>query len=178
MKKYILFLFLFLPLILFCQQNCDNWEERECLRKIYYSQIDVRELTGSNDGYEVETYLGSTGLGKGNPWCAAFVYWCFLQCKDTLAITSPAWSPSYFNNEHNIYLRGEYSRRPPQFGDLAGFYYSEKGRIAHIEFFDGENPKYYFTVGGNTNGEGSNEGDGVYRKKRPKRTIYAISSWF
>jgi uncharacterized protein (TIGR02594 family) len=40
------------------------------------SQIGVKEKTNSNDGVEVEKYLKTTGLGKGNAWCGAFVNWC------------------------------------------------------------------------------------------------------
>lgn len=40
----------------------------------------VREVPpNSNRGPEVEAYLASVGLGKGNPWCCAFLYWCFEQ---------------------------------------------------------------------------------------------------
>lgn len=37
------------------------------------TQERVQEATGNNDGPEVEAYLRSVGLSKGNPWCAAFV---------------------------------------------------------------------------------------------------------
>jgi hypothetical protein len=40
----------------------------------------IREVPpDSNRGPAVETYLASVGLGKGNPWCCAFTYWCFEQ---------------------------------------------------------------------------------------------------
>jgi hypothetical protein len=37
------------------------------------SYIGTTELTGNNDGLEVEQFLGSVGLKKGNPYCAAFI---------------------------------------------------------------------------------------------------------
>lgn len=37
------------------------------------SYIGTTELTGANDGPEVEQFLESVGLAKGNPYCAAFV---------------------------------------------------------------------------------------------------------
>ena len=40
------------------------------------SQLGTQEATDNNDGEKVEEYLESTGLGKGNPWCGAFVNWC------------------------------------------------------------------------------------------------------
>jgi len=150
---------------------------RTILKGIYESQIDVRELTGNNDGYEVEKYLRSAGLGKGYAWCAAFVYWSYLESGDTLKIKSPAWVPSYFPKDHLIMVRGQFQLRQPIFGDLIGIWFENKGRLAHIGFYDGENSNYYFTVEGNTNEAGSREGDGVYRKKRIKRQVHSISSW-
>jgi hypothetical protein len=46
--------------------------------RILISQIGVIEKTNNNDG-EVEKYLKSVDLSKGNPYCAAGQYWCFLQ---------------------------------------------------------------------------------------------------
>lgn len=37
--------------------------------------VGVREV-GRNRGYWVEKFLASVGLPPGNPWCAAFVYFC------------------------------------------------------------------------------------------------------
>ncbi|MFS8615385.1 MAG: CHAP domain-containing protein [Solitalea sp.] len=37
------------------------------------------EVGGNNRGPWVKKYLQPAGLGEGNPWCAAFVSWCFLQ---------------------------------------------------------------------------------------------------
>jgi len=152
-------------------------EKRIIIRNIYYSQIDVRELTGNNDGIMVEKYLNSTGLGKGYPWCAAFVYWTLRESDINITLQYPAWVPSYFPDNKLIYVRGKLNIRPPVFGDLIGIWFESKNRLAHIGFYDGENSNYYFTVEGNTNEAGSREGDGVYRKRRIKRQVHSISSW-
>jgi len=162
--------------------NYDNIENldiynRICIKGVYYDQIGIRESTGNNDGHYVELYLNSAGLGKGYPWCAAFVNWTFLQCGDTLNLKYPAWVPSYFPDENLIMERGKLQLRRPMFGDLIGIWFPKKKRLAHIGFYDGENSKYYFTVEGNTNEVGSREGDGVYRKRRIKRQVHSISSW-
>ena len=152
-------------------------DERDCIKRIYTSQIGVRELTGNNDGEVVEKYLLSAGLKRGSPWCASFIYWTFEQCGDTLSIKYPAWVPSYFPRSKIIYKRGKIKKRDPMYGDLIGIWFSSKGRLAHIGFFDRETNKYYITVEGNTNDAGSREGDGVYKKKRIKRQVHSISSW-
>src|SRR6266571_2567991 len=47
------------------------------------SQVGIQELTGHNDGKEVEIYLHSVGLKKGAPYCSAFVCWLYIQsCLD------------------------------------------------------------------------------------------------
>src|SRR5690606_13254046 len=39
--------------------------------------VKIREATGRNDGPWVGRILKVFGLGKGNPWCAAFVGKCY-----------------------------------------------------------------------------------------------------
>lgn len=41
------------------------------------TQLGVKEKTGNNDGVQVEKYLRSVGLPKGNPYCMAGQYWSF-----------------------------------------------------------------------------------------------------
>jgi len=52
-----------------------------------------------------------------------------------------------------------------------------KKRIAHVGFIHAQEGDYYITVEGNTNQAGSREGDGVYKKRRPKRTIYKVADY-
>jgi hypothetical protein len=152
--------------------------ERDCLQNIYYSQIGIRERTGNNDGVDVEKYLAASGLGKGYPWCAAFVNWVFLECGHDLNLQYPAWVPSYFPSDRLIYVKGQFSLRNPVRGDLIGIWFENKGRLAHIGFYDEKESEYItITVEGNTNDKGSREGDGVYRKRRLTRQIHSISSW-
>jgi hypothetical protein len=45
------------------------------------------EMAGNNRGPFVKKYLAPLNLVEGNPWCAAFVSWCFLQaCGDSRAM--------------------------------------------------------------------------------------------
>lgn len=149
-------------------------DKREGIIKTYSRHIGVRELTGKNDGDEVELYLKSAGLSKGFAWCAAFVYYCHIENNITGPKNSPAWSPSWFPLEKVI--PNEDGLR----GDVFGLYYSEMKRIGHVGFID-ENwdnrSNFILTVEGNTNGDGGREGDGVYRKRRSKKQIHKISKW-
>lgn len=143
---------------------------------VYSSQIGIREKTGNNDGKAVEGYLKSVGLGKGNPWCAAFVYWS-LSAAGVENIPRSGYSPSWFPKKKVIYS-SDIKKPPPLAGDVFGIWFSGKGRIAHVGFIDSwTSGTYCITVEGNTNEAGSREGDGVYRKRRLKSQIYKVSRW-
>ena len=145
------------------------------VRKTYTAEIGVRE-TGFNKGKRVEEYLKAANLGPGNAWCAAFITWTFKQCNIKAVISG--YSPNWFQS-NVVYKRDDNINRhySPEIGDVFGLYFESKKRIAHVGFIDKQDGNYYITVEGNTNEAGSREGDGVYRKRRPIRTIYAISRW-
>ncbi|HQS52214.1 MAG TPA: hypothetical protein PLN99_09980, partial [Daejeonella sp.] len=65
----------------------------------------------------------------------------------------------------------------PSTGDVFGIYFPEKKRIAHVGFIDSWDGTWLITVEGNTNISGNPEGDGVYRKRRPVRSIYRVARY-
>lgn len=147
------------------------------VQKIYISQIGVRELTGHNDGKQVEEFLASCNLKRGEPWCAAFVCWTFKKA-GVKAIVS-GYSPNWFTSKYVIWTRGAKNNFTPQPSDVGGLYFANKGRIAHTFFIDSwpSGSSTAITVEGNTNEAGSREGDGVYRKRRLKTQLYKISRY-
>lgn len=155
--------------------NC----KQDCILEVAASQVGVMELTGNNDGVEVERYLASVGLGKGYAWCAAFVSWIYQECDAN--IVKSAWSPSFFPISKIVYKRGNKNNQQPIPSDVFGLYFQNRGRIAHVGIIEKWSDKYAITIEGNTSnansGETTREGDGVYRKRRLKRTIYAVSRW-
>lgn len=165
----VYFLFLFLGVGAFGQGL------RDSLTATYLSNVGIREATGHNDGAKVEVYLRSVNLPKGNPWCAAFVSYC-LQVNH---IKNPrsGWAPAYFSTTSTIWTRGNLNNRLPMPGDIFGIYFQNKGRIAHVGFVHRFGNKYTITVEGNTNEEGSREGDGVYLKRRLTKQLYKISRY-
>lgn len=173
--KRISQIFVFFILYIASYSQCED--TRVCIKQSYDSQVGIRELTGHNDGRDVKKYLASCGLSEGPPWCAAFVNWNLQQCGVSLHLDAPAYVPSYFIKSFLIYQRGtSINKRQPLFGDLIGIWFESKGRLAHIGFFDKKDGDFYITVEGNTNEEGSREGDGVYKKRRLIRQIHSISS--
>lgn len=143
---------------------------REQVSITFHSQVGVSELTGRNDGVMVETYLASADLRRGDPWCAAFVNWCFekngVAGPDRLAGYSPSWFP-----------KDRHSNDPPLRADVFGIYYASKGRIAHVGFIDRWCNSYALTVEGNSNDSGSRDGTAVVKKRRLTRQLYATSNW-
>ena len=139
----------------------------DCVVECYTSQIGVREATGRNDGADVEKYLASVKLGAGYAWCAAFVNWTLKECGYPTA--NSAWSPSWFPDHRLV--------KDPRPGDVFGIYFIDKKRIAHVGFIDEWGTRTVKTVEGNTNGAGSRESNGVYRKIRMTTQIYKVSRW-
>ncbi|ELR71753.1 hypothetical protein C900_02338 [Fulvivirga imtechensis AK7] len=148
---------------------------RAKLKQIYSSQVGVREEGGANRGKMVEQYLAVTGLGPSFPWCAAFVSWCYIHAGVDAPVS--AWVPSFAIQRNIIYKRGKPTKKIPQTGDVFMIWYDRLNRPAHIGFVDTWGNEYVITVEGNTNDNGSREGDGVYRKKRLKRQVWAVSDF-
>jgi hypothetical protein len=183
MKRILIILFVFCCVVGFSQPVLENYpvlekttELRAKLIGVAESQLHVREATGNNDGKEVERYLRATGLGKGYAWCAAYVAWCH----EEVGIPNPlsAWSPAWFTS-NVVYRRnqpriGEYKTRG---GEVMGLYYEHLKRVAHVGIITSEQRLHYLTIEGNTNGAGSREGDGVYRKIRRKESVYVIADY-
>lgn len=139
------------------------------------AEVGVKEKGGNNKGERVGEYLAATGLKQGHPWCAAFVAWVFDQCGISHKVT--AWSPSATPVYNKVWQRGARNNDTPLPGDVFSLYYSSLGRIGHTGYVVEWGDKWVITIEGNTNGEGSREGDGVYRKKRLVSTIYRVSRW-
>ena len=160
-----------------CGQSVDN--VRDCILETATIEVGTRELTGNNDGERVELYITTSGFSKDSqiPWCAAFVYWCYLNCGIDVDVRYPAFSPAYFPRERIVWSGNGAYKGKVQPGDLAGFYYAGLNRIGHVAIIVQVYSTFFVTVEGNTNGSGGREGDGVYFRKRLKRQVRYVSNW-
>lgn len=140
---------------------------REELVAIAKAEIGVKELSNKNDGKQVEAYLASAKLKKGQPWCAAFISWVFAKAGYVEPRTG--WSPALFNNTVNT--------REILPGNVFGIWFPNLKRIAHVGMVEQQQGDWVLSIEGNTNIAGSREGDGVYRKRRHSKTIYAFADW-
>lgn len=144
-----------------------NQAKRERLLFIARSQLGVREATGNNDGKEVESYLKYTANKKGEPWCASFVSWVFGQAG--YAKPKTAWSPALFPMTRQLVN--------PAPATVFGIYFTSLKRIAHCGFVEDRHGDWLITIEGNTNVDGSREGDGVYRKRRNVKSVTYFADW-
>lgn len=145
----------------------DTLALRERLLTIARKEIGVRELRGRNDGPQVEAYLSSSGLKKGAPWCASFISWTFQQAGYPEPRT--AWSPALFPSSRIV--------KAALPANVIGIYFPERKRIAHVGFIEAADDSWCRTIEGNTSSNGSREGIGVFRKRRPMKSIYRIADW-
>lgn len=134
----------------------------------------VREKPlGSNSGPEVEEYLASVGLGKGNPWCAAFIYWCFQQAAKALGSENPC-----VRHGHVLTTWAKCAPRQRITTQQAlanpslikpGLVFimdtGAPGGAGHTGIVEKVVAGVIHTIEGNTDGAGSREGTGVFRKK-------------
>ncbi len=77
--------------------------------------VGVREKPiGSNRGVEVSRYLRSVGLGPGQPWCCAFVYYCAHTAAEAMGVGNPFLRTGYCpyvsgwaRDEHILFMQAQ-----------------------------------------------------------------------
>lgn len=144
------------------------------LIEISQREVGVEEVDGSNCGPRVNEYKAATTLPSTEewPWCAAFVCWVTKKSLEALGIAETStfkrpktasafgfepWSLAQDNTTNTKRNPGDDIKA----GDILIFKFSHIG-IA-VEDADGNTVE---TVEGNTDGAGSREGGGVFRKTR------------
>ncbi len=178
--KYLIYILLLIPLILQSQVKYEllcNYELLNKSRNIAYSQIGVKESTGNNDGKQVESYLASVALKKGNPYCAAGQYWCFLRAteimnidKSEIPIKRTGSTILMFND---ALKKGNKVKYTPKLDNLL-FWLNLNGAGGHVErIFEVRKAGWVNCIGFNTGSGNAREGEGVFLKTR---NIYHILS--
>lgn len=134
------------------------------------------EPLGSNNGTWVNIFNRSCGLEPSEhaPWCASVANYGYLQ----VGLSGHgAYSPSWFSKSRVVSLHDVKQ------GDMALVFFPSKGRYAHtIACIE----KVVYSVGravevttleGNTNAQGSREGDQFARRRRPADTLTFVRWW-
>lgn len=160
---------------------------RKRQKAVFISQLGVRELTGRNDGKQINAYRSSVAewLNHMNPlppWCAACTHWTYLHAGLRTKIKS-ARARDYFSKSLKSYDPNLHPEKPPKFGDAAGYLFGNK-QIRHIGtvWEWNPNPKVLYcriyegnTSGKNVTGVVVRDGDGVYIKIRAKSLVKRIT---
>lgn len=143
--------------------------------QIMFSQLHVRELTGKNDGKEVEEYLKSVGLGKGYPYCQAFMFWGFQLASNQLLVPNlmpkTAGVLDCYRKAKKYVVTGD-----PQRGDQGIMDFGKgTGHTFMVTSFKNDR---VFTIEGNTSADPAyagedREGNGIFERNRPLKSAIA-----
>lgn len=99
---------------------------------------------------------------QNQPWCHTFASWGADELGDrgALPITASClWGVDWFKD------RGRWTEYPV----LGGLFYTGPGGGTHVGVVYAYDADYIYTIEGNTNTNGSANGDGVYERRRPRR---------
>lgn len=135
----------------------------ELAKRIAVSQNGVKEATGKNDGGAVEAYLKSVNLGKGYSWCMAFVYWCYNQAAWKLGVKNPLKKTAGVLDQWNSMGLDLHYTEPKENDIMIMDFGGGEGHTGIVTAV--KSGSVIETVEGNTNNNGSRNGDGVYYPK-------------
>lgn len=153
---------------------------RERVLGVATALIGTTEATGKNDGPIIEAILASTGNRKGDPYCAAFNFYCFQQAGLSKLVPRSAWSPDWVKAPTWTLAEGG---RTPQPADAFGIYFPSKKRVAHTGLVKKWSAPTVLTVEGNTSPEAASgsaadrDGGGVWSKRRLVRQVHSVRDW-
>lgn len=160
----------------------------EALLEIAADEVGVREKPdGSNRGPRVDQYLSAVSTGiLGQPWCCAFVFWCFKEAAAKLGIPNPfpktggvlnAWDRSQkLRPASDIVTVAEAKKDPSLVRPGAVFFLDHGGGNGHTGIVVANINGSLVTIEGNTFDDGNREGNGVFR--RTARKISQINVGF
>lgn len=139
---------------------------RESALQVALKQTGVEEdAAHTNHGVKVEMYLASVKLGGGNPWCAAYVCWCYAWA----AKKSGAHNPILMTGDcYALYQWAESTHRLTD-NPVRGDVFLVKGGawvVQHTGFVIRVAGKTVDTIEGNTNPAGGSDGYGVFKRNR------------
>jgi hypothetical protein len=155
--------------------------------RVAASQVGVREQPeGSNRGPEVDKYAQSVGLNPAdaNPWCAAFVYFCFNQAAQELSKPNPVIKTGLVLEHWKLagkqgvprLLQEDAVANPALVQPGQIFILATGGGHGHTGLVEQVQGGKLVTIEGNTNEGGSREGIGVFR--RASRKLAEINRGF
>lgn len=135
-------------------------------------ELGVTEVGFTNSGQRVNQYLAAVGLGPGNPWCAAFCFFCADQAgvpdATWAGLSNRAYCPTI---ESWARSKGVLSTTPARGAFMLLQMWDNDGQYSgHIGIVESVEGNQIHTIEGNTSPQGSggsdDNGGGVYRRVR------------
>ena len=143
-----------------------------------YAKVRERLIDGSpsNRSTEIDYWLEQVDSPMGSPWCAAYVSQMGLQA---LGAAWPVTRDAYVQDIVDFCTKkGLALLDTPQAGDIMVIWYENLKRYGHIGVVEKVLTGNKFkTWEGNTNEDGSRDGNGVYNKTRPLGPRYKFLRW-
>ncbi|MEQ1822767.1 MAG: CHAP domain-containing protein [Fimbriimonadaceae bacterium] len=131
--------------------------------------LDFRvKESGTNRGPWVEAILDCAGLGRGFPWCAAAINFA---CEVACAAIGPKKGEAAVISWYRWAKTNQRLRVQPRRGSLA-LWLNPDGS-GHIGIVAGVTHRWITTYEGNTTSVelgSQRDGDGLYRRRRPRKT--------
>ena len=128
--------------------------------------------SGSNKVKYNTDYYGSVVVGNAYPWCCAFVWWIFKQCKAS-ALFYDGKKTAYCPTVESFYKsKKQWYTSNPKPGDLVLFDFNGKGIAGHIGILEKVNSDgTYQCIEGNTSVTSDDNGGCVMRRIRYRSQI-------
>lgn len=135
--------------------------------QIASSQVGYHEGRSNGHWDNAQKYaVQLPGIVDNQAWCDTFANWCFWQCGVT--VPDGAISAGCAVSVAAYRKAGRWTEYP---GIGFQVFYGPGGGT-HTGIVTSYDDTYIYTVEGNTNDNGSPEGDGVYAKKRLRKVDY------
>ena len=154
--------------------------------KVAAAEVGVREIPlGSNTGPRVNQYLDAVGVAPGQPWCMAFVFWCFKQAAAARGVSNPVprngsvihcWQLAQSQPGTNVVPAEKANADPSLVLPGMVFFIDTGAEHGHAGFVVDVVVGTLVTIEGNTNSAGLREGIGVFQ--RSSRKIRDINMGF
>lgn len=130
--------------------------------KVAAKEVGYREGKNNNN-----KYAKVVGLANNQAWCETFQSYLFHQAglKSLAPVTASCGT---------AYKWFKAKGRTSEYPALGAQVFYGPGGGSHVGFAYKYDETYVYTIEGNTNDDGSAEGNGVYRKRRVRRDTYVF----
>ena len=129
------------------------------------SALNVRE-TSPNRGKEVDIYNQAVGNALGSSWCAAFLYYRVREASKELNVpvflNKTGYCPALYTWASGKGLVQHHAEPGMAFLE----YIPSEGGYHHTGLVATVGKDFFTTIEGNSNNDGSNNGNGVYNNTR------------